>query len=412
MVKSANQALNELPSQDLTWRSAVAIALGDAYGMTGNMNAAYKARVEALETCKAGGNIHLILLSSMKLAVTLRMMGQLQRTIDICEHQHYLANEKGVTQMAVVGWLLAIWAEVLAETNQVDEALIKGKEGAEIAARSDNIALYGWSQMCLVRILFSRGNLDEAEHILHKLDYSTQEHHMPPYIAGKISAWHARLLLTRNKVNEAIQWAKAQKLSVEGKITQLNEGEHIVFARTLLAKRHTEEAINLLQRLFENARAGGRIAIMIEVLILQALAFQSREDSEQAAAEIDKAILLAEPGGFVRIFVDEGPILSHMLFEAAKRKVAPQYTQQLLSAFPTDDKTSTSGELIEHLSERELEVLRLVAQGLQRQEVASNLILSLNTVKTHMRNIFRKLGVNNQMQAVARARDLGFLDFE
>ena len=419
MMQSAHQALEDLPPQDLTWRSTVAIALGDAYGMAGDMASAYKARLEALEASKAGENIYLILICSMKLAVTVRMRGQLQRAIDICQQELLLANEKGVSQMAVEGCLLAIWAEVLAEINELDEALSKARRGIEITARGEDIALNGWSQMCLVRVLFIRGDLEGAENIIRKLEGISQKYQMPPFVSGQISAWRARILLARKQLGAASQWAEARNLNIEGNFTQLNEGEYIVLARVLLAQGQMDEVVSLLQRLFENAKAGDRIAKMIEILILQTLALHASGDPEQAMAFLEQALTLAEPGGFVRIFVDEGSVLAGLLYEAAKHKIAPHYTQRLLSAFPGSEldqtaagesKISESDELIQPLSERELDVLRLVAKGLQRQEIASNLVLSLNTVKTHMRNIFRKLGVKNQMQAVAKARAFGIVE--
>ncbi len=418
IIQNARQALDELPKQELAWRSAVAIVLGDAYGITGNTIAAYKARVESLETSKAAGNIYLILVSAMKLAITVRMQGQLQRAIAICQQHHYLATERGVSQMAVVGWLFAIWAEALAEINELDEALTKGRRGVELTAHSEDIALSGWSHICLTRVLFIRGDLPAAEEIIHKMESMALKHHMPPYITGMISAWRARILLAQNKLDAAYQWGEARNLKVGGKLTQLNESECIVFARVLLARGEWDEAVSLLQQLLEAAEAGGRTSRMIEILILQALVFQASGDTDQALAILEQALMLAESGGFVHIFVNEGPSMARLLYEAVNLKIVPDYASRLLSLFPipepepaTPSKSTTATvELIEQLSKREIDVLQLLAKGVPRQEIASTLVLSVNTIKTHIRNIYSKLGVHNQMQAVAKARGLGILD--
>jgi LuxR family maltose regulon positive regulatory protein len=134
---------------------------------------------------------------------------------------------------------------------------------------------------------------------------------------------------------------------------------------------------------------------------------------------LKQALAQAEPGGFLRIFVDEGPPMARLLYEALSREIAPDYVQKLLAAFPDvepkkneliNQPVVSDSEWIEPLSERELEVLQLIAEGISRPEIAAKLVLSLNTVKTHARNIYSKLGVNNQMQAVGKARGLGLLD--
>jgi LuxR family maltose regulon positive regulatory protein len=133
---------------------------------------------------------------------------------------------------------------------------------------------------------------------------------------------------------------------------------------------------------------------------------------------LQQALTMAEPGGFLRIFIDEGPAMARLLYEALAREISMEYVQKLLAAFPDavsekdplDHPFASDSEWIEPLSGRELEVLQLIAEGLSRQEIASQLVLSLNTVKTHARNIYSKLGVNNQMQAVGKARGLGLLD--
>jgi LuxR family maltose regulon positive regulatory protein len=162
-----------------------------------------------------------------------------------------------------------------------------------------------------------------------------------------------------------------------------------------LAQERWNEAIGLLSRLLEAAEAGGRTSKAIEILSLQAIATQVKGNTSLALAAIENALTLAEPEGFVQTFVDEGPRMARLLYEALSRGIAPDYVRRLLAAFPIvepeqADPSKSQGpesEMVEPLSERELEVLQLIAAGLTNQEIASRLFLSLNTVKAHTRNI-------------------------
>jgi LuxR family maltose regulon positive regulatory protein len=174
----------------------------------------------------------------------------------------------------------------------------------------------------------------------------------------------------------------------------------------------------LIGELIEMTEKNGWVSKVIELLALQSLAHHVDGDISKAMKSLEKALTLAEPEGFIRTFVDEGPPMARLLYEALSEGIAPDYVRKLLAAFPETEpekaaeKQTITSDMgwIEPLTDRELEVLQLIAEGLPRQEIASQLVLSLNTVKTHARNIYGKLGVNNQMQAVGKARGLGLLD--
>jgi LuxR family maltose regulon positive regulatory protein len=414
-IQYSRQALEYLPEQDSNWRNAATIALGDAYSFGGELAASYQARLEALEASKAGGNIYMI--ASLKLADTHRQQGQLQRVVEICQEQLQFAQEIGMSQTVVAGWLLAIWGEALAELNDLDGALDQAKKGVELTERGKDVMVIGWSNLCLLRVLFSRGDLAGAGKIIQKMENIARKHDVPPWITNPMAAWQARLWLAQGKLDAASQWVGERGLDAEGGPTLLHEMEYMVLARILVAQGRLDETARLLQRLLEIAETGGHTCRAIELLNLQALAFQAGGDTTRAMTTLERALTLAEPGGFIRTFVDEGPPMARLLYEALTRRIAPDYTRRLLSAFPVagpeqadpSETQASNSELVEPLSERELEVLQLIAEGLTNPEIASRLFLSLHTIKVHARNIYGKLGVHSRTQAVTRARDLGVL---
>jgi LuxR family maltose regulon positive regulatory protein len=420
-IQYAHQALEYLPQEELPWRSAASIALGDAFVSQGEMVAAHEARSEALVTSKATGDAYILMIANLRLAETLRQQGKLEQVIDICEQQMQFTNENGLSQAVVAGWLLAIWGEVLAELDDLDRAIKLAVKGVELVERGRDVAMVGWSNLCLIRILFSRGDFARAEDVIHKMEHIAQEYDLPLRVLVQLSAWQARIWLEKGKLEAATRWMGERGLEADGEHTPAHEMEYIVLARILIAQGQLDEATRLLERLLEAAEAGGRISSVIEILILQALAFQAGGDTARAMIILERALMLAEKGGFIRTFVDEGLPIEKLLNRInAKSERMEAYLRKLLAAFretkfhpfdfaQTKPSVIITQPLIEPLSERELEVLQYIAEGFTNQEIAARLYLSLNTVKVHTRNIYGKLGVNNRTHAVAKARDLEIL---
>ena len=423
MIQNAHRALDYLPDDERNWRRLSAMTLGDIYGYKGDIPASYDARYEVYRVCKMAGDIYNTMVASSKLAITLRAQGRLQETIDLCEEQIQAASEIGQAQSPLIGFIMLVLGEVLAELNNLDKALDLALEGINITETSDNLIFVGWGYFNLIRIHFSQGNFAAVEEIIEKLEGLSQESNVPSWVMGLMATWQVRTWLAQDNLDEPSQWAKERGLNIDFESPQSIEidffamFDYIILARIWMAQGQLEKTIKLLGHLFVIAGNGGRTANMIEILMLQALAFQEQGDANQAFDALERSFALAEPKGFIRIFVDEGPPMARLLYEALSNGNASDYVQRLLSAFPDEDNArstspqpaSSTTDLIEPLSERELEILQLLAEGLSNQEIGSQLYLSLNTVKAHTRNIYGKLGVNSRTQASARARTLGIL---
>jgi LuxR family maltose regulon positive regulatory protein len=239
-----------------------------------------------------------------------------------------------------------------------------------------------------------------------------------------IAALKTQIWVTQGRIAEALSWARERSLSANDDLSYVREFEHITLARVLVARYESDriddsirEAMGLLERLLQAAEEGGRTGSVIEILVLQALAHEALGDTASALMALERALTLAEPEGYLRIFVDEGPPMARLLYEALSHGIATVYVQRLLAASPAAEPEqpvpliaqTPESEWVERLSERETEVLQFISEGLTNQEIAARLYLSLHTVKVHARNIYAKLGVKNRTQAVAKGKALGIL---
>jgi LuxR family maltose regulon positive regulatory protein len=247
--------------------------------------------------------------------------------------------------------------------------------------------------------------LDEAQRV-YVGDFSPNVRPIP--------AMRARMWVRQGRLGDAVGWVREQRLSAEDELSYLREFEHVTLARVLVEQYRTERAADvgqqasrLLDRLLMAADAGGRTGSVIEILVLQALAHQARGDTAAALAPLERALALAEPESYVRVFVDEGSPMADLLEATANRGAATRYVQRLLAALgATRSHPTGTGDMVEPLSDRERDVLRLLATDLGGPDIARELVLSLNTVRTHTKNIYAKLGVNNRRAAVRKATEL------
>ena len=287
---------------------------------------------------------------------------------------------------------------------------------------------YRWCT-AMARIREASGDMDGALDLLDKADCLYEGNFSPN--VRPISTRKVRLWLAQDRIDDALGWVRRQGLSVDDNLSYLREFDHITLVKVLLAryqsdhdKRSLNDAMKLLDRLLKVADEGGRNGSMIEILVLQALAHHLHDDITAALTPLQYALDLAEPEGYVRIFLDEGPRMKELIGEALKRKHMPVYPQVLLNAYEVKKQQSfdqidlqraipkeqVGSELLEQvLSRREQEILILITQGLSNREIGERLFLALDTIKGHNRKIFDKLHVQSRTEAIARARELGLM---
>ena len=279
---------------------------------------------------------------------------------------------------------------------------------------------YRW-RITEARLAWAQGDLrgasaqfDEAE----RLEFSFPTPNVRP-----TAAWKARLWIAQERLSEALAWTRERGLSAHDDLSYLREFEHVTLARLLLALHGRGgaegallEATDLIERLLRTAEEGGRGGQVIELSVLKALAHQAQGDADHALTALEQALALAEPAGYVQIFVDEGESLQHLLRRAAAAGRARSYARRLLSILeerhppsPDPARDGAATDLVQPLTPRETEIVRLIATGMANREIADDLFISTATVKRHVANIYGKLDVRNRTEAAARVRVLGLL---
>lgn len=411
----ARRALDLVAEDDHLRRGSAVGLLGLAYWTTGDLEEAHRMYAECSARVQRVGYISDALGCAIALADIRIAQGRLHEAMRTYERALQLATEPGEPALRGTADMYVGMSELHRERDDLESAmqdLLRSKDLGEHVGLPQN--RYRWC-VAMARIRQAEGDLDGALDLLHEAERFYVSDYFPN--VRPIAALRARVWVAQGTLGEVLDWAREQNLSVEDDLSYLREFEHITLARVLLARSTSEpgdrslrEAMGLLERLLSAAEDGARTGSAIEILVLQALAHQMQGNISAALAPLERALTLAEPEGYVRLFVDEGPPMAALLDVAAKRGIAPSYVRRLRTACDQAEESVPAQQgLIEPLSEREREVLRLLASDLSGPEIASELIVSLNTVRTHTKNIYSKLGVNSRRAAVRRAEELNLL---
>ncbi len=423
-VSYARQALGLLPKEEHLRRGTPAALLGLAFWAEGNLIEAKQAFAEAMTSYQKAGNILFVITGAYVLAEMALAQGHLREAIKICEEALQLAQAHGEIAMRGAADLYTELSELHFEQNNLAAA----KENLrQSKALGEETPLPRWRyrwHLAQAHIQEAAGNLGDALDSLNEAERHYVRGPVPD--VRSVAALQARIWVRQGRLSEAQQWVTDQGLSDGDDLSYLREFDHITLARILIARyrhdgteRTIREAMALLERLLPAAKAAGRTRSVLEILTLQALAHEAKGDTPAAFERLEKALALAEPEGFVRLFVGEGAPMEKLLtkmqdeYGLSETEGMKGYIPKLHAAFSQQNDflpaSRTPQPLFEPLSERELEVLQLVAQGFSNREIAERLFLALPTVKGHNRNIYSKLQVNRRTEAVARARELGIL---
>ncbi len=420
-LKYARQALDLVPEEDQLGRGGAVALLGLAYWTSGDLEAAHQSFAEGMADVQKAGFISDVISGTIALADIRIGQGRLHGAMRTYEQTLKLGTEahpegslpvlQGTADLYV--GMSGLYREYN-DLNAATQHLRRSQALGELAGLPQT--RYRWC-VAMARIKEAEGDLDGALEMLNEAARVYVNDFFPN--VRPVAALITRVWVAQGRVGEALGWAREQGLSAHDDLSYLREFEHITLARMLLAlsrnksdrtNRSIDEATELLGRLLKAAEEAERTGSTIEILVLQALAHQTQGDILAALGPLERALTLAEPEGYVRMFVDEGPPMAQLLEEAMKHKIAPNYARQLLAAFgKSEERTPLKQDLIEPLTERELELLHLLRTNLTGPEIARKLMVSLNTVRTHTQNIYTKLEVNDRRAAVNRGEELGLL---
>jgi LuxR family maltose regulon positive regulatory protein len=439
VIELGKQALELIDESNLWVRSILLHSISAAYLIVGDINSAKQFDLDALHHAKISGMDYIGFGVYYDSAVIELRQGRLREAESICREGLDFVARQGKKDSATAGFLYALHGNMLVERDQLESAETVLKKGLDLLNLIGDEELLGLCCADLSRLYQARGDWSNAHRAISEISayYADQ---LSNRSEDFISALRALLWLREAEHNpdryrSAYEWLEKQAPALNADfdfpiIFPVSERDYTVQTITTrvyiahtqhLPSHHRGEAIQPVHRFLdgqlkiaEKRGWGGRV---IELEILKALALETVGELDRALDTLSKAFKLGEPESYVHIFVDEGQHMAKLLNEAAAREIYPEYVGRLLAAYPKEKpklfqvlgEDGRDVELVEPLSDRELEVLTLIAQGLTNNEISQKLHITVNTVKGHSRNIYAKLAVKNRSQAIFRARRIGLL---
>ncbi len=405
IINQSRRALEYLHPDNLQVRTATTWTLGYAYQLQGDRAAASKAYTEVISIGESFGNSIYTTAATINLGQLQEANNQLSLASETYRRALQLAGDppQRMASEAHLGL-----ARVYYQWNDLDTAQQHGQQCAQLTRQMESVSTSASYAVFLARLKLAQGDVSGAIAVLDEAEEFVRRHNFV-FMMPEIAAAQVITMLHQGNLAAAAHLAEKHKLPISQ-------------ARVHLARGDPATAWAVLEPLRQQVEAKGWVderlkAMVLQAITLHAVALRANGEMDRAVQVLADALALAEQGGFIRIFVDEGQSMKNLLKETFKRGVAPVYIQRLLMAFPKKEtdlpvpslKQHPQSELDEPLSQRELEVLRLIAQGLSNREISQRLFLALNTVKGHNQKIYSKLRVQSRTEAIARAHELDLL---
>ena len=430
----ARQALELLPGEEMIPRAGALVTTIRAYLVSGDVSPVTEhAAAAAVAFIRTSNNLFATVSSIALLARLYVLQGKLRQAAATYAQVVQVVPRPEVLQTAFssIFYYFGL-GDLLRERNELDTAERHLTGGMALIKETMTVepfvARLGYT--ALARLHQARGSSREALATVDALGHLAEQRHFAPHLLTQVGAVRAQLELAQGNLATAIHWANTSSLSImDDELQYPHEGEYLVLARVRIAQARNDpanhgnsgtspflqDALSLLERLLRDAETKSRLGSVLEILIVRALVLEAQGDRTSALSTLERALLLAEPEGYIRLFVDEGAPMLALLRHTYARNIVPGYVATLLKTFGEQNisnppfSSAHANPLSEMLTDRERDVLQLLIEGASNREIAHRLVLSVNTVKRHVYNLCGKLGVQSRTQVIIRARSLDLL---
>ena len=413
-VALSRQALEILPQEETFWRASTALNLGAIYFLGDDLALAQQMLAEAKTEALAADIVTFAIVAfgySAQLEVRRGRLGQAvslyQQALALTQQHESAGQTNFTTGMPYIGL-----GDLYRERNELGAAVHHLEQGLALGRQVNSLLVLVSGHIALARVKQAQGDqeaaqiqLQQAEQVANQLEVAWSWLHTP------VTAYLIRLWLNHNQIETANQTAQAWQQKDDAPLLPgyWTEGQQIALARLFIGQNNYSEALVILEPAAQAAKVSGSVGSLIEILVLQTVAHAALANPDKALRSLQQALSFAEPAGYIRLFIDEGDRLAPLLQQAIARNLQAGYATKLLQAIRSETKTgptSATSQLLDPLTERELEVLRLIVAGLSNQAIADELVIAHGTVRQHINRIYSKLDVKSRAQAIIKAQDL------
>ena len=414
-ARLAQQALDLLPDTDpmsQSMRSVATGALAKTIFMSGDLDHARQIYQQAIEIGHAANNYEMVINSNDDIADVLMEQGQLRQVERLLLETLPMTVRADGQRLPLSARIYSGLSKVYYEWNKLDQAAHFVHLCLEVSQQWGNIEMQAIGTVLSAKVEQAQGNLEKAQALMRTVDQINQDNRLYPWNSIRIEGALDRFWLSLGSLERVSQRIKTSGINPADEITYLHEVKYLTLLRWLLACGDYDAALGLAERMLQKAQNDHRMLQVVELLVLEALAYQGKKETAVAVTTLSRSVALAQPEGYKRVFLDEGELVLKMLHLVKSNQDATGYACELLEAFGriSGPLPGQAQLLIEPLSAREIEVLKLIEAGLSNQEIATKLFISITTVKRHINNIYSKLDVKTRTQAVSRGKKLGFFE--